>query len=72
MLVAREALGSLEAYAHPFEAKALVIQGDLHVRTATGERHYRVGKVFHLAAQELHSERFGGEGARCLAGRRPA
>lgn len=72
VMVEREALGLLESHAHPFEAKALVVQGDLYIRTATGERHYGVGEVFHLAAHEPHSERFGVEGVRYLAGRRPA
>lgn len=65
VLVEREALGRLDSHAHPFEAKALVVQGDLHIRTATGERHYGVGQV-------PHSERFGAEGVRYLAGRRLA
>jgi len=72
VLVEREALGRLDSHAHPFEAKALVVQGDLHIRTAIGERHYGVGEVFHLAAHEAHSERFGAEGVRYLAGRCPA
>lgn len=72
VLVEREALGRLDSHAHPFEAKALVVQGDLHIRTVTGERHYGVGEVFHLTAHEPHSERFGAEGVRYLAGRRPA
>jgi len=72
VLVEREALGSLDSHTHPFEAKALVIQGDLHIRTATGERHYGVGEVFHLAAHEPHLELFGTQGVRYLAGRRPA
>lgn len=72
VLVEREALGSLEAHAHPFEAKALVIEGELRIRTATGERCYGAGEVFHLAAHEPHSEVFGAQGVRYLAGRRPA
>jgi quercetin dioxygenase-like cupin family protein len=72
VLVEREALGSLEAHAHPFEAKALVIEGELRIRTATGERCYAAGEVFHLAAHEPHSEVFGAQGVRYLAGRRPA
>ncbi|MBB2897539.1 cupin [Pseudomonas sp. AS2.8] len=72
VLVEREALGSLESHAHPFEAKALVIHGELRIRTAAGERRYGVGEVFHLAAHEPHAEVFGAQGVRYLAGRRPA
>lgn len=72
VLVEREAHGTLDAHAHPFEAKALVIAGDLRIRTSAGERHYQVGDVFQLAAHESHSEVFGAEGVRYLAGRRPA
>lgn len=72
VLVERKALGSLESHVHPFEAKALVIDGELRIRTAAGERRYGAGEVFHLAAHEPHSEVFGAQGVRYLAGRRPA
>ncbi|MCD4864004.1 cupin [Pseudomonas sp. PLB05] len=72
VLVERDALGRLESHAHFFKARALVIQGELHIRTAAGERHYGVGDIFQLAAQEPHSEVFGPMGVRYLAGRRPA
>ena len=72
VLVEREARGSLDSHAHPFEAKALVIDGGLSIRTAAGERRYGAGEVFHLAAHEPHSEVFGAQGVRYLAGRRPA
>lgn len=72
VLVERDALGRLESHAHFFEARALVIQGELHIRTAAGERHYGVGDIFQLAAQEAHSKVFGPTGVRYLAGRRPA
>ena len=72
VLVTREAHGTLDAHAHPFDAKALVIEGELRIRTAAGERHYGVGEIFQLAAHEPHSEVFGAQGVRYLAGRRPA
>lgn len=72
VLVMREAHGTLDAHAHPFDAKALVIEGELRIRTAAGERHYGVGEIFQLAAHEPHSEVFGAQGVRYLAGRRPA
>ena len=72
VLVMREAHGTLDAHAHPFDAKALVIEGELRIRTAACERHYGVGEIFQLAAHEPHSEVFGAQGVRYLAGRRPA
>lgn len=72
VLVMREAHGTLDAHAHPFDAKALVIEGELRIRTAAGERDYGVGEIFQLAAHEPHSEVFGALGVRYLAGRRPA
>lgn len=72
VLVMREAHGTLDAHAHPSDAKALVIEGELRIRTAAGERHYGVGEIFPLAAHEPHSEVFGAQGVRYLAGRRPA
>ncbi|ALZ82774.1 cupin [Pseudomonas oryzihabitans] len=71
VLVMREAHGTLDAHAHPFDAKALVIEGELRIRTAAGERHYGVGEIFQLAAHKPHSEVFGAQGVRYLAGRRP-
>lgn len=68
VLVEREAHGRLDSHAHDFEAKALVIAGELRIRTEQGERLYRIGDVFHLAAHEPHSEVFGAEGVRYLAG----
>ncbi|MDT3719532.1 cupin [Pseudomonas oryzihabitans] len=72
VLVEREPHGRLDVHVHPFEARALVIDGELWLRTAAGERLYQVGDIFHLDAHEPHAEGFGPEGVRYLAGRRPA
>ncbi|WPO97792.1 cupin [Pseudomonas sp. HR96] len=70
VVVEREAGGSLEQHAHPFEAKALVLHGSLHIRSAEGERWYGVGEVFHLQANQPHCEVFGELGVRYLVGRK--
>ncbi|WP_226506048.1 MULTISPECIES: cupin domain-containing protein [Pseudomonas] len=70
VVVEREPLGTLDEHAHPFEAKALVLHGSLRIRTATGERTYAVGDVFHLQRDEPHSEVFGEEGVRYRVGRK--
>ena len=68
--VEREADGSMDAHSHPFEAKALVLQGELTIRVGDTERLYRAGDVFHLLAQVLHEERYGPTGVSYLVGRK--
>ena len=60
----------LDTHAHPFEAKALILSGELSICTATEDRSYRTGEVFHLAAGMPHSERYGPEGVTYLVGRK--
>jgi quercetin dioxygenase-like cupin family protein len=68
--VEREPGGSLDTHEHPFEAKALIVEGELWIRTGDDERHYKVGDVFHLAAHRAHAERYGPQGVRYLVGRK--
>ncbi|CAD6520121.1 cupin domain-containing protein [Paraburkholderia sabiae] len=68
--VTRDPNGTMDDHAHPFEAKALVLHGELTIRIAATERLYKTGDVFHLQANESHSERFGPEGAQYLVGRK--
>jgi quercetin dioxygenase-like cupin family protein len=68
--VTREAYGTLDDHAHPFEAKALILHGQLTLLVGESERVYRTGDVFHLHANENHSERFGPEGVQYLVGRK--
>jgi quercetin dioxygenase-like cupin family protein len=68
--VEREADGSLDSHAHPFEAKALILEGELSICTDDGERTYRSGDIFHLAANVFHTERYGPAGVKYLVGRK--
>jgi quercetin dioxygenase-like cupin family protein len=68
--VEREPNGKMETHTHPFEAKALILRGEITIRTAESERVYRPGDVFHLAGNQEHDERYGPEGVVYLAGRR--
>ena len=69
--VTREPNGVLDTHAHPFEAKALILSGELHLRLGDdAERAYQAGQVFHLKAGEAHSERYGSEGVEYLVGRK--
>ncbi|WP_233866411.1 cupin domain-containing protein [Paraburkholderia adhaesiva] len=69
IVVTREA-GELNEHAHTFEAKALVLDGEIHIRVGGEERLYGVGDVFHLRANERHAERYGPNGVQYLVGRR--
>ena len=68
--VEREANGFLEVHTHPFEAKALIIDGALRLRVGEQEQAYGVGDIFHLAANESHAEWYGPNGVRYLVGRK--
>jgi len=68
--VTREAGGMLGDHTHPFEAKALILSGDIRIATAASERVYQAGDVFHLAAEEPHSEFYGMLGVQYLVGRK--
>ena len=68
--VRRETRGFVEMHTHPHDVKALVLEGELRIRTAEAEQLYRVGDVFHVPAGLPHSESFGPDGATYLAGRR--
>jgi quercetin dioxygenase-like cupin family protein len=72
VLVEREANGFIDDHAHPFEAKALILEGELTIRCGTKETRYRMGDVFHLKANETHWERYGPDGVCYLVGRKQA
>ncbi|MDR3396213.1 MAG: cupin domain-containing protein [Pandoraea sp.] len=67
--VTREA-GDLDVHAHPFEAKALILFGEIAIRVDGSERVYREGDVFHLPANVAHAERYGPAGVQYLVGRK--
>jgi len=69
-LVEREAGASLDDHAHPFEAKALVLEGEMTLRVGNKDTRYVPGDMFHLRANETHSERYGPEGVCYLVGRK--
>jgi quercetin dioxygenase-like cupin family protein len=67
--VARDA-GSMGEHSHSFEAKALIVDGELQILTADGERTYKAGDVFHLQPGVKHSETYGPQGVKYLVGRK--
>jgi quercetin dioxygenase-like cupin family protein len=70
VLVTREANVEMDVHQHPFEARALIVEGDMHIRVGDEEREYKVGDVFQLPANEPHSERYGPNGVTYLVGRK--
>jgi quercetin dioxygenase-like cupin family protein len=70
VLVRREPNVTMEVHTHPFEAKALIVEGEIRIRVGDEERLYRVGDVFHLPANEAHAERYGPQGVTYLVGRK--
>jgi len=70
VIVEREANGRLDLHTHPFEALALILAGEIRIDADGESRLYRVGEVFHLVAEQPHSERYGPEGVRYRVGLR--
>jgi quercetin dioxygenase-like cupin family protein len=68
--VRREPNGSLADPAHPFEAKALILAGEIRIHAGGEIKIYRAGDVFHIRRDEPHRESYGPEGVDYLAGRR--
>jgi len=58
-------------HTHPFEANALVVQGEMWLTEQGGsERRLVPGDRFHLQADVPHEERYGAEGATYWVARR--
>jgi quercetin dioxygenase-like cupin family protein len=67
--VAREP-GAMDEHTHPFEAKALILEGELVMTCNGAERHYEAGDVFHLPAGTPHAERYGANGVQYIVRRK--
>jgi quercetin dioxygenase-like cupin family protein len=71
LLVRQQAPGHfLGDHQHAFDARALVIQGDITLTVAGAASAYPLGTVFELASGTPHQERAGPEGVTYLVGRR--
>jgi quercetin dioxygenase-like cupin family protein len=60
----------VDTHTHPFEASALVVQGELWLTVAGRTQHLQPGGHFALAAGVPHEERYGAEGATFWVARR--
>lgn len=70
VLVTREPDSGLALHAHPFEALALIVDGDITIASERGETTYLPGQTFHLLPDEPHVEHYGAGGVKYLAGRK--
>jgi quercetin dioxygenase-like cupin family protein len=57
-------------HAHEFDARLLVLEGELTILCGGNERTYCAGDAFAMTAGRRHVERCGPDGVRYLAGRR--
>ena len=60
----------LETHTHPFDAEAVVVQGEMWLSEDGRTRHLTCGGTFRLPAGTPHAERYGPEGATYWVGRR--
>ena len=70
VMVTRDPNGFIDTHEHPFEAKALILDGQIEIGLDSDARVYRPGDVFHLAMSESHWERYGPAGVVYLSARK--
>jgi quercetin dioxygenase-like cupin family protein len=70
VIVEREADGYLDIHTHPFEAKALILEGSVVIQVDDETLSFAVGDIFHLAHAKPHTERYGPTGVKYLVGRK--
>lgn len=70
VLVEREANGFMDVHAHPFEAKALIVDGDIEIGLGNDSQRFQPGEVFHLSHEQPHWERYGPKGVLYLTARK--
>ena len=57
-------------HSHEFDARLLVVSGEMTLVRENGTHTYRSGDVFEVASGTVHEERAGPQGVRYIAGRR--
>ena len=60
----------VETHSHPFDADAVVTQGEMWLTCAGSTRHLKPGDTFSLASGVPHAERYGAHGATYWVARR--
>ena len=59
-------------HAHPFDIRALVLDGEIRLTVEGDEYAYREGDIFVMPAGHVHAEAIGPDGVDYLVGRRTA
>ena len=62
--------GQLGIHEHPFEVRALVVEGDITIVIDGLSKIYKAGEIFHLEFKQPHAESYGAEGVKYLASRK--
>jgi quercetin dioxygenase-like cupin family protein len=62
--------GGLGVHEHPFEVRALVIEGSIEIVIDGSSKTYKAGDIFQLSLNQPHSESYGAEGVKYLASRK--
>ena len=62
--------GQLGIHEHPFEVKALVVEGDITIVIDGLSKIYKAGEIFQLELKQPHAESYGSEGVKYLASRK--
>jgi quercetin dioxygenase-like cupin family protein len=57
-------------HTHPFDAQALVTEGEMWLTSGGETRHLRPGDTFHIRSGTPHSEKYGPRGATYWVARR--
>lgn len=69
VLIERES-GLMDVHDHPFESKALIIEGSICLVIDGTSTEYLPGDIFHLMPCQVHSERYGSQGVKYLVSRK--
>ena len=62
--------GQIGVHEHPFEVRALVVEGDITIVIDGLSKNYKAGEMFHLELKQPHAESYGSEGVKYLASRK--
>lgn len=57
-------------HSHPFDVRALVLDGEITLTKEGQPRTYRAGEIFEMDASCVHTEQYGPAGTTYLVGRR--
>ncbi len=57
-------------HSHAFEAKAFILEGQIDIVINNQRSVYLAGDIFHILANQIHSESYGSKGVKYLVGRK--